>query len=56
MVSVEEKADKILEGRFNEDTNPIEAFEIINHILFRYEATNEAVKKICRIMIKKLKK
>lgn len=55
MVSSEKKADKILEGVFDKESSSIDAFELIDRILFRYEATNIAVHKICMIMIKKLK-
>ncbi len=55
MVTTEQKADKILEGVFDNDCSPINAFELIDRILFRYEATNIAIHKICEIMIKKLR-
>lgn len=55
MVTTEQKADKILEGVFDKNSSSIDAFELIDHILFRYEATNVAVHKICEIMIKKLR-
>jgi len=39
----------------NENYPILAAFQLIDNILFRYEWTNELVKEICRIMIKKLK-